>query len=287
MLPLQGVLILIAIGAVKFIQAVGVLREVGGDPVHDNADTGLMEPVHQVHEIVGRAVAGGDGEIACHLIAPGAVEGIFHQRHELHVGVAHLRQIRHQLVRQRPVGVGGAVLIELPGARVHLVDVHRRGIDVPGVELFQVFVVVPLVARHVEEFGGVGRTGLRMEGVGIRLHAAHAVRPGDGVFIGVILFHAGKGKLPDAVRDLLHGGGLFIPAVELPCHAHGFGSRRPDTEHGAVLRGVCTEVFIGAGVAPLFEKIDRQLAGIIAFFMHNVTSFYYFIKSQSYFQVCF
>ena len=47
--------VLVERGAVEAAQRPGVLREVGGDPVHDHADAGLVQGVNQMAEFVGRA----------------------------------------------------------------------------------------------------------------------------------------------------------------------------------------------------------------------------------------
>ena len=48
---------LIAAGAIEFIKAVLVLREVGRDPVEQHADAGLVALVHKAHELLRLAVA--------------------------------------------------------------------------------------------------------------------------------------------------------------------------------------------------------------------------------------
>ena len=63
-LSLPGVGILVGGGAVKVIEAELVPGEVGGDPVHDDADARLVQLVHEVHEVVGGAEAAGGGKVA-------------------------------------------------------------------------------------------------------------------------------------------------------------------------------------------------------------------------------
>ncbi len=123
-LHLPGIGVLVAVAAVKFAQAVFILGEVGGNPVHNDPDARLVEGINKVHKVLGGAIPGGRGKVPRHLVAPGAVVGVFGHRHQLHMGVAHLRHIGHQLLRQLPVVVGGAVRVGAPGAQMHLVDVH-------------------------------------------------------------------------------------------------------------------------------------------------------------------
>ena len=98
MLALSKILIFIAFRAVEFIKAEGILREVGGDPVENNADARFMGGVYEIGEILGSAVAGGRGEIARYLIAPAAVKRMLHNRHQLDVGISHILDIGNQAV---------------------------------------------------------------------------------------------------------------------------------------------------------------------------------------------
>ena len=114
MLALARVGVFVAGAAVEFIQTVGVLWEVSGHPVEDNAYAGVVGGVHEVCEVLGCAVAGGRGEIARDLIAPRTVKGILHDGEQLDVGVAHILDIRNEPVRQVTVRERVAVVIKLP-----------------------------------------------------------------------------------------------------------------------------------------------------------------------------
>ena len=85
---LAGVGVLVEVGAVEEAEAVLVGGEVGRHPVQDDADAVLVQVVDQIHEILRRAVAAGGGEVAGGLVAPGAVEGVLHDRQEFDVGEA-------------------------------------------------------------------------------------------------------------------------------------------------------------------------------------------------------
>ena len=96
----QRVRVLVQRGAVEAAEREGILREVGGHPVHDHADAGLMELVDQVTEVVGGTETGVDRIVAGDLIAPGAGERVLGQWHELHVGEAFLLDVVHELLGQ-------------------------------------------------------------------------------------------------------------------------------------------------------------------------------------------
>ena len=59
-----------------------------------------MAAIDEILEIIRRAESAGGREHAGRLITPRAQEGVFHDRQQLNVGVAHLLYIRQQLVNQ-------------------------------------------------------------------------------------------------------------------------------------------------------------------------------------------
>ena len=67
--------------AVKFIQPVLVLREVGRHPVKNDADAAGMQLVHKIHKILRLAEARGGRIIAADLISPRPVERMLGHRH--------------------------------------------------------------------------------------------------------------------------------------------------------------------------------------------------------------
>ena len=63
-------------------------REMRGHPIENHADAMLMQVVHQIHEILRRAVARGGREIAGGLISPRSVKRMLHDGQEFDVGEA-------------------------------------------------------------------------------------------------------------------------------------------------------------------------------------------------------
>ncbi len=97
-----------------------VAREVRGHPVHEDADTCLVEGVDEVLEVVGGAKACGGCVEAGDLVAPGAAEGVLGDRHQLHVREAQVGHVGRELLGQLTVGEAGA-----PGRQVDLVHGER------------------------------------------------------------------------------------------------------------------------------------------------------------------
>ena len=227
-----GVGILVAGRAVVHVKAEGILRKMGRHPVHDHADSGLMALVHKVHKVLGGAVTAGGCKISGYLIAPAPIEGVLGHRQQLHMGVAHVLQIRNQLIRQLGIVVGISVFLHLPAARVQLVDVHGA---VDGIRLFLPgfpLIVLPLVPVQVVHLAAVGRPGLRMERIGIRLKQKFVTRGGDAVLVHIIFLNPRNECFPDAgVLQLLHGMTSRYPAVEIAYDAHRFRVGGPGAEH--------------------------------------------------------
>src|ERR1700731_3806853 len=85
---LPRVRVLEEVSSIKLRQAVGVPREMGGSPVEDDSYSGVVTTIDEIHEVCGRPVAAGGGVIAEGLVAPGAIEGMLHDRKQFDVGIS-------------------------------------------------------------------------------------------------------------------------------------------------------------------------------------------------------
>jgi len=223
-----------------------------------------MQLIHKGHQVLRGAVAAGGCKIAGDLVAPAAVEGIFHHRQQLHVGVAHILDVRDELIRQLRIVVGHIALLHLPAADVHLVDIHGA---VDHVRLFLGClpgIVVPGKARDIIDLAAVGRAGLCVERIGVGLVDQVARAGGHAVFINVIFLHAGDEQFPHGIAiHLAHRVAARLPAVEVAHHADGHSVRSPHPEHDTGLARarfhVRTEVTIRFTVIALLEQIHRQV----------------------------
>ena len=143
------ILVLVERGAVEPREREVVAREVRRHPVEDHAEPVLVQPVDELAQVVGRAVARRGREVAGHLVAPGAAERVRHHRHQLDVREAHVARVRRQLVGQLEVRERAVALerVQPPGAEVDLVDRDRR-VDLRGLApRCQPLGVGPLVRR--------------------------------------------------------------------------------------------------------------------------------------------
>ena len=274
--------------AVKGGKAVGVGAKTARHPVHDHADARLVARIDKVHELLRVAVARRGGIVAGRLVAPGAVEGMLHERHDLDMRVAHVAHVVHELHRKVVVGVELAALrgegihgagvvavlvglalrrvaVALPRANMHLVDVKRlRHVVVTGAAL-EPRGVVPLVAIEGPQHARGTRRALGLKGVRIGLVELLALVGLDEVFIELALHCARNKAFPNSAR--MHGHqrvGLLIPVVKFTNDMDAFYIGSPNAKTPAartVLRvGVRAHLFPAALPRADAKQIDIVLS---------------------------
>ena len=257
--------------AVKGGKAVGVGAKTTGHPVHDHADARLVACIDKVHELLRIAVARRGGVVAGRLVAPGAIEGMLHKRHDLDMRVAHVAHVVHELHRQVVIGVELAALrgegihgagviavlvgfalrcvaVALPRSNMHLVDVKGlRHVVMAGAAL-EPCGVVPLVPIEGPQYARGTRRALGLKGIRIGLVELLALVGLDKVFIELTLLGARNKAFPNSAR--MHGHqrvGLLIPVVKFTNDMDAFYVGRPNAKTPAartVLRvGVRAHLF--------------------------------------------
>ena len=164
------------------------------------------------------------------------------------MGIAHLFNIRHKSVGKRAVRVEITVVILFPGARVYLVDIYGRLIDVFAVSALHPLFVVPLVAI-VDFIVFCSRTGARfhMKAVWVALHKRSSVGSGYTIFIHIVGLDILDFSLPNAaaVFERLHRIFSLRPIVKISRNADIFCVRRPNSEnHGILIFSVGAEILI-------------------------------------------
>ena len=273
--------------AVELIQAVTVLREMGGHPVQNHADAGAVHSINEILEILRSAETAGGRIVSRHLVSPGAVKGMLHHRHQLHVGIPHLRQVRSQHIRDVAVVhivlsiLHGGIVFRMPGAQMHLIDVHRKRIEMallfPAanlrvfLSLRHPFPVLPIVGDVRADHGGTVREGLVLPGIRIGLHKGTPSTADRILIIGSLQRGiTDDGGLPHAgIRQTGHGPAVR-PCTEITDHTDLIRVGCPHTEciliRCIAFCGVHTQKFIGCVIGSLMEQIQRQRA--FSFFDH-------------------
>ena len=235
-LALARIGVFVQMGAVKFAQAVPVLRKMGGNPVHDHRDPRLMELVDQITQVVRRAEAAGRRKHADHLIPPGSVKRMFGQRQKLDMGKAHVGHIGYQRVRHFAISqiLAAVFAFAPPGTGMHFVNRHRPRKAVVAVGMRHPFLVVPAVMVQVIDDRRVMRTffGIKADRVGFGENIV--LLRFDFVFVNFALAQTGDENVPHAAgRIFAHDAGAAVPVVEIADHRNAFGVRRPDGEADA------------------------------------------------------
>ena len=273
--------------AVKGGKAVGVGAKTAGNPVHDHADACLVARIDKVHELLRVAVARRGGVVTGRLVAPGAIEGMLHKRHDLDMRIAHIADVVHELHRQvvvsvkltalRGEGVHGTgvvavlvglalrrVAVPLPRANMYLVDVERlRHVVMAGAAL-EPCSIVPLVAIEGPQHAGGTRRALGLKGVRIGLVELLALVGLDKVLIQLALLSARNKAFPNSAR--MHGHqrvGFLIPVVKFANDMDAFYIGRPNAKAPAartVLRvGVSAHLFPAALPHANAKQVDIVL----------------------------
>ena len=259
-LSLAGVRMLVQRLSVKIRKAVSISREVGRNPVQNDADALLVQIVDKIHEFLRAAVAGGGGIVAGYLVTPGSVKGMLGNAHELHVGVAHLQDIVGQLVGSFHIVIVAVLFLAhllAPGTDVTFIDGHGGLQDVILCPRAHPLVIAPGKSGDVRGFGRGARTVFGRITVGVRLVENLAGLCGDGVFIELFRLQAGNEDFVDtAVGQQCHGRGFRIPAVEIAYQMNSRRVRRPDSE-------------VIAGLAPVNGRVRAQL--VVDFIMPAFT----------------
>ena len=76
---------LVEMSAIEESQREFIGWKMRGNPVHHHTDAALMQTIDQVHKVLRCAVPAGRREISRALVSPGSIEGMLHERQELHV----------------------------------------------------------------------------------------------------------------------------------------------------------------------------------------------------------
>ena len=261
-LPLPGVGVFVGGCTVEVVQAEGVPGEVGGDPVQNDAYPGLVELVDEVFQVIGRAKAAGGREIAGDLVAPGGVQGVLHDREQLHMGVTHLLDIGHQIASGVPVGEKLTLAGAAPGPQMAFVDVHGPAVGRVFGPVVHPAGIPPGILIQLIDLGRVPGTGLSMEGVWIGLGRHRSVGGVDDVFVCIIALQAGQKALPDAALQLFQRGSVFVPSVKITKDTDLPGVGRPDPEEVALLSvlsaGMCAKAAPCVAASALGKRLQLQ-----------------------------
>ena len=267
MFSLPWIGIFVKVCAVKMGEGEKVLWKVRRHPVQNHPDAILMERVHQIHEILRRAVAAGGGVETSDLIPPGAVERKFGQRHEFHVGEPHLFHVFDQLTGEFAVGQGPVAILRhaSPGAHVNFIHEDRFAQPVrPGSPL-DPRLVAPFIFGNVPDDRGVIGRAFEVSPVRIGLQAHGTAARDNFVLVQQSFLKTRNENLPNTgIAQQPHRKVTSIPSVELAHHRHAEGVGRPDCKRDSInpvdLPRVGAEFLVNAMFGPFVEQVEILIA---------------------------
>jgi hypothetical protein len=240
-------------------QAVSVHGKMGGNPVQNDADSLLVESVHQGHEILGSTESARRSKIADALISPGSVERVLHDREKLYMGESHVPNIGNELLREISVAQKSAVPSP-PGTKVNFVHGERSVEGISGSPLAHPHAIVPYMFGRPHD-GSAPGWFFPPQSKGIPLLRSE-IPVVDVIFVEASLTHSGHESLPDsrAVPPGRERVCTTIPAVKIAHNAYAFRIGRPNGEERALTplhrHGMRTEFVLQTPVVALPEQID-------------------------------
>src|SRR5690625_3976992 len=117
--------ILIKCCAVEPTQSVLIFSKMCRNPIYNDTNPRLMAAVNKILQVVRVSESAGRSVITSDLIAPGGVVGVFCNRHQLHVCIAHIREIGYKILCQFTVAQTSRVLASMPFAGSEMYNIVR------------------------------------------------------------------------------------------------------------------------------------------------------------------
>ena len=144
-----GVGVLVKMSAIEVSEPVLIGGEMRRHPVQDDADTMLVQDIHQIHEVLRCAIAACGSEVTGCLITPGAVKGVLHDGQELNMREPQLTDILSQPGGQLTIGEEAVSLFghPLPGTEVHLIDRDGLVLSIMSAPACHPLFVAPLMTQ--------------------------------------------------------------------------------------------------------------------------------------------
>src|SRR5690625_1851514 len=209
--------ILIKCCAVEPTQSVLIFSKMCRNPIYNDTNPRLMAAVNKILQVVRVSESAGRSVITSDLIAPGCVVGVCCNRHQIHVCIAHIREIGYQILCQFPVAQKSRVPAHMPfpGAGVYFIDSERQIVMVCFLPAPDPFLVGPFKLAHPDDRRS---TGSQLCKKCIRIRLLYRIDPWlrlDLKFVVVSFGYMRYKNFPDSlIMVLSHSMNPAIPVVE-------------------------------------------------------------------------
>src|SRR6185437_15926620 len=127
MLALARVGVFVEMRTVELAEPDFVLRKMRGHPIENHADSALVKKIHKVHKVRWSAKPACWRKVAGHLIAPGAVERMLHDRHQLDVSETRVVKVIGEERSHLTIGEPSIAFLwhAAPRAEMRFIDRYR------------------------------------------------------------------------------------------------------------------------------------------------------------------
>ena len=229
MFPQTRVFMFIQGCAVETSQRKVILREVGRYPVQNDANAVFVAGIDEVFEFIRAAVTAGRRIVACYLIAPAAVEGMFFDGKQFQMSITHFFCIGHQFFRQFCISQESVFFPAHPAAQMHFINVHGGFMHVIFLSCCHPAAVFPFIAFQRIQHRCCFGAQFRAEAVRVCFIYFPAVILYHMEFVAVAFLHAGDKDFPDTgFFQFTHGMSAAVPQVEITHNADCFRIGRPN-----------------------------------------------------------
>lgn len=254
--------------AIELSQAMAIGRKVADDPIHDNADSRLVQAVDEVAQIIGLTIAACWREKSGGLITPGTFEGKLGKWQKFDVGEPQVFDVGNQFIGNFAVGETAVALLGFasPRTQMEFVDAHGGVIIIVGFSCGHPLTIVPLVLAWRLDDGSVtggqfGGKGKRVGLVGLEV----TVGTFDLEFVDVTGVNVGDKEFPQtALLPQAHGVPTTIPVVKIADNADSLGVGSPNGKGGTFdaidIFRVCPEMVVEPPMATFGKKIHVHFA---------------------------
>ena len=239
MCALTRILMLIYTGSVKCSQTIRITREMCRYPVKDHANALLMQIVHEIFEIIRSTITAGRCIVTGHLITPGCIQRMLHNRKQFYMSISHVLHILCQTrcdltiiiefrTNDRLAFLIQSMLFANPGAQMHLVDRHRLFLGIFRLSGRHPGLIGPLKLIDIPYNGCGIRTKLCIVAIRVRLQHRLALAVLNLEFINGSSFDPRQEQLKYAgITQTTHLMTSAIPVIKIANNTHTHCTRCP------------------------------------------------------------